>query len=260
MPEIKDRARSRWRTSPRIAGVALATAAALAISVTTWWPKSAIENVATSPAQRGAQTLADGTRVELNAHTSLRFENTKTRRLVRLAGGEALFIVTKDPARPFVVETPTGSVQVTGTTFNVRTDPAASDFEVTVVEGSVQVRPNGARGSSAPAALGANDQFVAHAGNFTQAALTPLQLEEALAWREGQIVFRKVPLREALARFAHHHGRSITAASDVAAEPVGGRYSIDDLSGFLAGLELALPVTTKTESSGAVSVTRRPGS
>src|SRR5688572_32627171 len=99
-------------------------------------------------AERGSRTLADGTRVELNANTSLRFENTRTQRLVQLASGEAHFIVTKDESRPFIVQTPAGSVRVTGTTFNVRSDPARNTFEVTVVEGSVQVRTGATGGAT----------------------------------------------------------------------------------------------------------------
>lgn len=258
-PSATAPARRRWKwTFPRLAGVAFAAAAAIAVTVHVTRPGPPIQNVSTAPGERNSQTLADGSRVELNANTSLLFENSKKERRVRLAGGEALFTVTKDPTRPFIVETPTGLVRVTGTTFNVRTEPATGALEVTVIEGSVQVRPGELEGTppSAPVSLVAGDRFSA-SGTQT---LSESDLDDVLAWREGKIVFHGTPLSEALARYARHQGRSIRATPDVAKLPVGGFYSIDDLTGFLDAIESFLPVKATPDRNGAVSVGRRPGS
>jgi transmembrane sensor len=249
--------RGKW-TFPRVACVTLAAAATIAMSIFVLRPSPQVQNIATASAQRGPHTLADGTRVELNANTSLRFENTKTKRLVRLAGGEALFTVTKDRTRPFVVETPAGSVTVTGTVFNIRTDASRDAFEVTVAEGSVEVRPGDLDGlrSPAPVSLRARDQFSSRTGDLRQ--LSESELDDILAWRQGTIVFRDVPLSEAAARFAQYHGRAINVATAIANERVGGRHSIDDLHGFLAGIELALPkVKYHYDPSGAVVLSLR---
>ena len=255
MPSQKKTAR-RVLTFPRMLGVALAAAAALALAVWVAQPAPQVQNFATAVAQRSAETLADGTHVELNAHTSLRFENTRSERRVRLAGGEAFFSVTKDPSRPFIVETPTGSVRVTGTMFNVRSDlSAATAFEVTVVEGSVEVRPRDATGSPVPLKPGQQLSLSARATNASVQTLTPSALDDSLAWREGQIVFNDMPLPEAAARFAHYHGRSITIASELAGEHVGGRHSLDDLGGFLNFLTASLSAKITYEPSGAITVT-----
>ena len=250
----------RWWTLPRISTFVFAAATAVAVMVVLLRPVPQLETVAMASGQRGERTLADGTRVELNANTSLRFENNTSERRVRLVGGEALFNVTKDPSRPFFVDTPAGSVRVTGTTFNVRTEPNAAAFEVTVVEGSVQVSPadSNSRNSPATMALGAGDQYSSRAGGVRP--LTAKELEDALAWRQGKIVFDDTPLSDAAARFSHYHGRAIHVAAEVANEPLGGRYSIDDLSGFLAALEQVLPrVKIHTDyQSGAISINGRP--
>ena len=246
---------------PRVMGAVLASAAAVAATVFVLRPTPPIENIAMASLQRGSHTLADGTRVELNANTSLRFENLNDQRRITLAGGEALFFVAKDHTRPFIVETPAGRVQVTGTTFNVRTDPSRIAFEVTVVEGSVQVRPGETSNTHSPPpiiSLGAGDQFASVTG---VRSLSASQVEDTLAWRRGTVVFYGVPLREAAARFAHYHGCAIRVAPTVANEPIGGRHNIEDLNGFLAGIELALPwVKRENELSGAVVLSLRPGS
>ena len=257
------RERRRWKwTFPRLAGVTLALAATAAVTISVVRSTPNIQNIAMAPAQRGSpRTLADGSRVELNANTSLRFENLPTIRKVRLAGGEVLFSVAKDPSRPFIVETPAGLVRVTGTTFNVRVVAGRNGFEVTVVEGSVEVYPGVMNGgqTSAPISLDAGNQFSSRGGGVTP--LSANKIQDALAWRQGMIVFNDVPLSEAAARFSQYHGCAIHVAPEVANEPIGGRHKIADLQGFLAGLELALPrVKIQTELSGAVSVSLRPGS
>ena len=246
---------SRW---PMTASVALTAAAAVALVFWLARPASQFENLATPVAQRRALTLADGTRVELNARTSLQVDIDGSRRHVRLATGEAFFAVRKDPSRPFIVETPAGSVRVTGTQFNVRADSRTS-LEVTVTEGSVQARPGDTGGQAAtPVALSAGDQFNARDGVVSVQALSPVALDHALAWRQGQTVFASVLLHEALAQFARYHGRKITVTPEAASLRIGGRFNLGDLDGFLAALQELLPVKVTHLPDGSVLVELRP--
>ena len=241
-----------WSHRPLWAGVTLTAVAAVALAFWLARPQPQFATLATPAAQRSVLTLSDGTRIELNAQTSLSAEIGPQTRHVRLASGEAFFAVHKDPARPFIVETPAGSVRVTGTQFDVRAESPTA-LEVTVAEGSVQVRPVAAEGA-APLALTAGDRF---AGGAVQ-PLSAQALAEALAWRQGQIVFQDTPLREALARFARYHGRGITAAPEVADKRIGGRYSLDDLDGFFAAMEDAMDVKVTRNLNGTVQVGARP--
>ncbi len=247
-----------WLRRPLMAGVMLTAAAAVALAFWLARPRSQFENIATPVAQRQALTLVDGTRVELNAQTSLAIEIDGQGRRVRLASGEAFFAVHKDAARPFTVETPAGSVRVTGTQFNVRAETAAR-LEVTVVEGSVLTRPAESAGQiPVPVALTAGDRLTAGGGAMSVQTLPAAGLDDALAWRQGQIVFKDVPLSEALARFARYHGRGITATADTADLRVGGRFSLDDLDGFFDKLELTQPVQVTHNLNGTVQVGLRP--
>jgi transmembrane sensor len=237
LEETPQPARFRW-SLPWFAGAALAAAAAVAFVFWLVRPGTQFESIETPAAHRQSLTLADGSRVELNARTSLRIENSRTERRVQLVTGEAYFIVSKDQNRPFIVETQAGSVRVTGTIFNVRSE-TASQLEVTVVEGSVQVRPGLTGGPIAPthAKLGAGDRLSVSPGSTTSRTLTSSELEDALAWRRGQIVCNGMPLAEVAARFDRYHGRKIVVAPDAANLRVGGQYSLDDLKGFFTALE-----------------------
>jgi transmembrane sensor len=243
-----------WLRRPLMAGVALTAAAAVAVAFWLARPQTELINIATPVAHRQSRTLADGTQVELNAQTTIQVDFSGKERRVRLASGEAFFAVHKDPTRPFTVETPAGSVRVTGTQFNVRTE-TVSAFEVTVLEGSVQARP-GETGSQsvAPVALTAGERWSAGPDGIKRSLLSDNALDDALAWRQGRIVFDGVPLREALARFARYHGRGITVTAAAADLPLGGRYSLDDLDGFFALLEEVLPVKVTHTLSGTIQV------
>jgi transmembrane sensor len=255
---IPEEASTSVRRSPWLFAAAGLLAAAAVVAVLLVHPGARPDSIATSVAQRRGFTLADGTRVELNANTSMYIENGRQERRVRLADGEAYFVVSKDKARPFIVETPAGSVRVTGTIFNVRTE-AATELDVTVVEGSVQVRPAMAADPRPPGPvdIGPGDNLHAGGQGVSIRALSAGALEDTLAWRHGQIVFDGVPLAEALACYSRYHGRQVTATAGAAALRVGGRYSLDDLDGFLAALEQALPVRVTPGPSGAVRVSLR---
>lgn len=239
-----------WLSRPLWAGAMLTAVAAVALVIWLGRPPTQTESLETAIAQRQALTLADGTRVELNAQTRLQVAMSGSERHVRLAGGQAFFAVAPDASRPFVVETSSGSVRVTGTQFDVRADTPGI-FEITVLEGAVQVRPSG--GNHAPIALPAGAQFSRGAVR----TLTSGEIDNALAWRTGQIVFDGATLREALARFARYHGREIRAADDAAELRIGGRFSLDDLDGFFAALEEVLPVRAMRDHSGAIEVRLR---
>jgi len=225
--------------------VSLAAAASIALGVWFTRPGHSEVNYSTPAAQRQSLTLADGTRVELNARTSLVVENGHAERRVRLAAGEACFTVSKDKQRPFVVETPSGSVRVTGTIFDVRTDGNAI-LEVTVVEGSVQVHRK-----DLDSTLGAGDRLSVSPSGVATARLDPSAVDDTLAWRQGQIVCTDMSLREATERFSYYNGRRIEVSPEAAGLLVGGRHSLDDPDNFFAALKVMFPDKT-------VSVTYDP--
>jgi len=235
----------RWIAATGLA-VAVVSAAAL------WIGRGGHpQTIATTLAQRRSFTLADGSHVELNANTSILVENGRAERRVRLADGEAFFEVSKDKSRPFIVDTPAGSVRVTGTRFDVRTEKT-SELDVTVVEGSVQVRPGETANYQAPdpVILGPGDQLEAGSAGVRLSPLSAGALDDALAWREGQIVFDGEPLSDALAYIARYHGKNITATPGAAVVKVGSRMRLDDLDGFFKDLERLLPQVRVTRDAG----------
>ena len=96
--------------------------------------------VSTPAATTTLVTLSDGTRVMLNANSTLEypasFDDTEVRE-VRLKG-EAHFEVTKNPHRPFVVKAGEMQTQVLGTIFDVKAYRKDAP-KVTLMQGKVKV-------------------------------------------------------------------------------------------------------------------------
>lgn len=247
--------RRRWLTAvATFAGVAaLVTLAALL------WLRQPRQLV-TQPGQRQSITLADGSRTDLNASSRLAISLRDDRRVARLEQGEAVFHVAKDPQRPFWVETPAGSVRVTGTVFNVRLT-SAHRLEVTVLEGSVAVQPVAASGLALPAppTLGAGDQLLFDPATSAVHRLRPAAVEDVVAWREGKVVFAGTGLADAAERYAAYHGREISVAPVVAGLTLGGRYALDDLDQFLGSLAQVLPVRIIRQPDGRVDIVANRG-
>lgn len=85
--------------------------------------------------------LADGTKVWLNAASSLKFPATFTNvneRKVEL-NGEAYFEVAKDKKHPFIVRSAEQEVKVLGTHFNINAYTDELNIKTTLLEGSIYV-------------------------------------------------------------------------------------------------------------------------
>ena len=245
--------RRRWLPSLALGGLA---AAAACIAFVAWpgrAPTATTTEFATAAAQRHSLTLADGTQIDLSARTRVTIALGSAERRVQLADGQAFFAVAKDAAKPFTVETPAGSVLVTGTKFAVRAEPGAG-LEVLVSEGQVRVSP---AASDAPVTLGAGQRLTATGAQIAVEALPPEAIADALAWRNGQVVFYATPISQALASFARFHGRDIATSIEAANLHIGGRYNLDDLEGFLDSLAEILPLQITRSPSGAVQVALR---
>jgi len=241
-----------WRAT--VGALLAAAAVVVLVVVLTGRPRE----LATKTAERQAIALDDGSRVELNARTSLAVNFRRGERRVKLVRGEAWFSVTKMPERPFVVETPAGVVRVTGTEFNVRA-AQSEQVEVTVLAGTVHVRAAGAKATDEAVTPGR--QAVMSGGQVAVRSLIDGAAQDAVAWRQGQTVFDNTPLGEAIERFAAYHARMITVDPAVVDLRLGGRFSLGDLDGLLESVESVLPVHVLRGLDGQVRIVaaRKPG-
>lgn len=145
------------------------------------------------PAGQNAQvTLADGSKVWLNAGSTLHFPTRfpDKERLVNLEG-EGFFEVQANKKKPFIVSTTSYTIKALGTTFNVNACKKSKDFETSLLTGKVEVADHAGKQTIL---LSPNNRVVLE-GNKLKTL--PIQDSEYFLWREGIICFNE-PLSEVL--------------------------------------------------------------
>lgn len=88
-------------------------------------------------------TLPDGTKVWLNKLASIQYpKDFEGEERKVLLDGEGYFEVTKNPHKPFIVESDVMSVRVLGTIFNFKVEKAKQRAVVSLLQGEVRVAGN----------------------------------------------------------------------------------------------------------------------
>ena len=220
--------KTRWRAhwGAPAAGAALA-GLALAVAI---WSNASTTRVYTTPiGEQRIIALADGSTVRLDVDSRLRVHFTGSRRALTLDRGRALFDVAHDAARPFVVQAAQARVTAVGTRFDVRrlSDARA---QVVLLQGRVDV-------SSVAAPSPKTWKLVAGqelADTSRAAPPRSADLDAAVGWTVGELVFRDTPITEALSEANRYATRPLVLVDDPALADV----RIDGV--FKAGDALAL--------------------
>lgn len=173
--------------------------------------------------------LADGSKVYLNAGSSLRYP-------VRFAGkrrevvlsGEGYFEVAKDTVRPFVVKAGEIDVRVLGTAFNVNAYPERGTVATTLVEGSVQVNYKAGQQVIRPGM-----QLVYDKQNG-KAEVSAVDTEMYTSWKDGYYYFKREPLEHIMEVLARWYDLNVFYRNqDLKRMEFGGRLKRYDDIGYL---------------------------
>ncbi|WP_417014126.1 FecR family protein [Alistipes sp.] len=138
-------------------------------------------------------TLPDGSRVWLNSGTYVFYPDRFDRERRLFVSGEAYMDVTKDPDRPFRVDTRNVSIRVLGTRFNVRSYTGDKYVETSLLEGSVSLELK--RESGTAILMRPGDKILVD--NATDAVVHErFDCAHYSSWRDGFHTFRHKSLGE----------------------------------------------------------------
>ncbi|HMO31639.1 MAG TPA: FecR domain-containing protein [Lacibacter sp.] len=172
--------------------------------------------------------LADGSKVWLNASSSLRYPAAFTGkdRVVELTG-EAYFEVKTDRARPFRVVLPGGGgVEVLGTHFNINSYSDEPTVNTTLFEGKVRVVAASSREPGRYQVLLPGQQ--ARQGPAGQISINNnADLEQVIAWKNGKFLFGdSMDMEEIMRQLARWYDVEVEFHAKIT-EFIGGSISRD---------------------------------
>lgn len=187
----------------------------------------------TATGERQTFELSDGTRVSLNARSSVDIRFNDQRRVVHLREGQVFVDVATDTRRPFVISTAQGEVQALGTQFMVSQESAGSLTSVQLH--SVQVTTLG--GSQRRVEAG-------QAAWFSESAVRPVPLSVSgrVDWRDGRIDIRDEPLGLLIDALRPYRRGVLRVSPQAAALHVYGVYPLDDAERTLQSLAQTFPL------------------
>jgi transmembrane sensor len=209
----------------------------------------AFYNTITTP--RGGQyqvTLSDGTKVWLNAASSIRFPVlfTGNERRVTVTG-ETYFEVAHNDAKPFKIKAVSSEVEVVGTHFNINAYDDEAAIKTTLLEGKVKVNNMGPGLQASDFRLLSPGQQSILGKNGRITVVNNADTEEALAWKNGRFQFSSADLKTILRQISRWYDVDVEYRGNVDLHFTGQLTRNDNVSKVFEKLALTGEVHFRIE-------------
>lgn len=169
----------------------------------------AMQSLYVPAGQRAEITLEDGTKVWLNANTTLTFPNQFSGETREVSiNGEGYFDVVSNKSKPFIVKTNKYNVKVWGTKFNIIAYSSNENFETALFEGSVEVLK---QGGSKGTLIQPDERIFLEKDQLTIAPITDLNHQ---LWKEGIISFQDESFTEMVNKLQLYFDMKIEVKND----------------------------------------------
>ena len=247
------RTSARWDRRAVAAGLCLLILAPIAIL---GWYRLRSNDVLEFQTRRGEQrviVLADGSRMSLDALSRVEVTYTPDVRGIELTAGRANFEVAKDVTRPLKVHSGPRTVTAIGTVFTVEREPR--EVVVTLLEGHVAVtsrdKPMDTMEMRPRQQLRMMDS-----GQVTlRGGLDPAQ---ALAWREGKLIFDNESLARVVARMNNYSATPIRVEGTASDLHISGVFKAGDTAAFVDAMQSYFALTAQRQED-AVTIRQKAG-
>ncbi len=183
--EKKTRRRTIWQEALKIAAIFI-----LGFALHHWINLSSketdvvMQTIHVPPGQNAQLTLGDGSKVWLNAGSTLNFPSrfAEGKRQISL-DGEGFFEVVANKDKPFIVSTSKYDIKALGTSFNVKAYKKTTEFETALLTGKVEISDHATNHITS---LDPNKQAVLINNKLS---VIPLHHLDYFLWREGILCF-----------------------------------------------------------------------
>lgn len=170
---------------------------------------------------RGGQyqlSLPDGTKVWLNASSSIRYPVafTGAERKVEVTG-EVYFVVSPGGKKmPFIVVANKAAIKVLGTHFNIMAYPEEKAIQTTLLEGSLRVESNDRQALLQPGQQG----VLVHASGAL--SVREVDVQEVVAWVHGQLSMKYVDVAAFMRQVSRWYDVDVVFEGEVPAMSFSG--------------------------------------
>lgn len=169
---------------------------------------------------RGGQyqlSLPDGTKVWLNAGSSIRYPVTfnGAERNVAITG-EAYFEVAKNPRQAFIVKTENAAIRVLGTHFNIMAYKEEKNSQTTLLEGALRVEGPVQQVLLKP---GQQGMLANTSGELT---VREVDTQEAVAWMHGQLSMKYIDVAAFMRQISRWYDVDVVFEGEVPAMSFSG--------------------------------------
>lgn len=184
-------------------------------------------------------SLADGTRIHLDASSKLTVRLGLRARRVEMAQAEASFDVAKDANRPFLIDVADQQVRVVGTEFNVR--HYDDTVVVSVRRGVVQVSQPGTPSASVER-LTVGDEL-RHAEGATRSVRGRVDPDKAFAWAQGRLICDDETLADIVAYLNRRYPTPVRISPALGSRRFSGVLELDDQAKLIDRLATYMSLT-----------------
>jgi len=196
--------------------------------------------ITSPPGQKSQLVLPDGSKVWLNAGSSLTYSANfnQTNRYVKLEG-EAHFDVQKNKKNRFIVSTGKVNIEVYGTAFNVSSYNEDPQLSVTLERGSVQLTTANTR---KPLATLVPNQTVSISKADLQYRISTVDAAQESIWRFNKLKFENATTAQVLKKLARWYGVSIQCENPQTAVNYWFTIKTETLTEILASINKLTPI------------------
>ncbi|AOO64743.1 FecR family protein [Sulfurospirillum halorespirans] len=192
--------------------------------------------------------LPDTSKIALDANTSIDVTYFKSKRLVKLSRGKAIFDVFPNQTAPFIIQTDRVNIKVLGTKFEVIN--FENILQVNVQEGKVEVSARDQ--NDKPIAFVTKGESLSFNPVTQRIDLQKINAQKVGEWQQGKYTFYQASLKEVFNEFAKHLDITVYLDTRVASLPISGNFDVHRLDAFLDALPLIHPVMIEKSATKIV--------
>jgi transmembrane sensor len=177
-----------------------------------------LNTISTARGNQYELILSDGSKVWLNAASSLRFPTAfsgKERRVE--VTGEAYFEIAKNPAMPFKVQAGSGEIDVLGTHFNINAYTDEPSIKTTLLEGAVAIKKETALQMLTP---GQQAEFSPNGGI---ALPKNVDVTQETAWKDGFFWFNNTDIHSLMRQVSRWYDVEVEFQGNIADDGFTGK-------------------------------------